>query len=190
MRNPPAACISAMLLVLLSASIHAEIKQLIFKGYSAFYNNDKLLFDIETNQNNVLKPAADQRIPDGVVKVYSKDKYGNLHLVYEYTSRNGAANGPAKSYSKYGSVESTYFYKKGLMDGKRIEYFPDGKARAATMWREGAVKWREEFDEEGNVTDSHVIVDGTPVKARLVHGSELTNPVWITKDGFMGKLDE
>lgn len=179
-----------LLLLLLPAGAGAEVRQMLLRGYSAFYSGDKLLFDAEAPRNGALRPVSDRRIPDGTVKVYARDKFGTLLLIYEYTSKKGAANGPAKSYTKYGSVESKFSYRNGMLDGKRTEYYPDGKPRAASMWRQDSLKWREEFDEEGNVTDSYVMVDGARVQARLVHGSELTNPVWITKDGHMGKLDE
>jgi len=60
---------------------------------------------------------------EGETKTYYKN--GSLEKVYTY--KNGVLNGPAKSYNKDGKLETTAEFADNVQVGTETGYYPDGK---------------------------------------------------------------
>ncbi len=48
-------------------------------------------------------------------------------------------------------IKKKGFFKGGRIDGELLEYYQDGKLQSKSLWKDGAMLYLQEFDQEGRI---------------------------------------
>lgn len=162
-------------------AVSGPIKNKKMEGAWNFYDENGNLLSTTLYKENIGKTQTIQN-KEGVVLV--KDGNGNFtdfyesgHVAEEGNYTNGLKQGEWKNYfdEENHPIQGIVNYKDGVLDGKYLAYFPDGKEQIVGSFRnglqDGLWKW---YTMEGEVESEVSFVDGKKTGDQIFYDEFLT----------------
>ena len=85
---------------------------------------------------------------------------GRIDLEYEVV--NGVKQGMETTFYPDGKIQSVSQYVGNLLDGPQISYYENGAVEEKAMFEKGVCVRSTSYDEDGQVTEEHVISEESP----------------------------
>ena len=98
----------------------------------------------------------------------------NWTLWNEYPYTNDKVNGIYKSYYANGQVEWATTFKNDIMDGPANEYYNNGKPKRQILYKNGKIKEKKFYDENGNEIANGVFKDYNEI-GKLISETTIKN---------------